>query len=160
MSKCKQGPYQLPADVVELVLWVAQGDLRVGQLLVKVVDGLFVGRHLAYSIIIQCNVLEPRVMVLILRSIENVEWWCYLLICTPFSSSILFLTLWSALMQAPANSKVAWMQWIEDAISTIRDRKYIINHNSKVAWTQQSARWQVDTITITVEFAKYITCHM
>ena len=42
MSKCKQGPYQLPADVVELVLRVAQGDLRVGQLLVKVVDGLFV----------------------------------------------------------------------------------------------------------------------
>ena len=29
---------------------------------------------------------------------------------TPFSSSILFLTLWSALMQAPANSRVAWAQ--------------------------------------------------
>ena len=42
MSKCRQGPYQLPADVIELVLRVAQGDLRVGQLLVKVVDGLFV----------------------------------------------------------------------------------------------------------------------
>ena len=42
MSKCKQGPYQLPADVVELVLRVAQGDLRVSQLLVKVVDGLLV----------------------------------------------------------------------------------------------------------------------
>ena len=79
-----------------------------------------------------CNVFEPRVMVLILRSIENVEWWCYLLICTPFSSSILFLTLWSALMQAPANSKVAWTQWIVDAISTIRDRKYIIYHISNI----------------------------
>ena len=27
---------------------------------------------------------------------------------TPFSNSILFLTLWSALKQAPASSRVAW----------------------------------------------------
>ena len=36
-----------------------------------------------------------------------------------------------------------------------------IKYISRVAKTQQSARWpgQVDTITITVEFAKYITYH-
>ena len=35
--------YKLPADVIKLVLRVAQGDLGVGQLLVKVVDGLLIG---------------------------------------------------------------------------------------------------------------------
>ena len=38
--------YQFPADVIKLVLGVSQGDLGVGQLLVKVVDRLLVGRHL------------------------------------------------------------------------------------------------------------------
>ena len=45
-------------------------------------------------------------------------------VVTPFSSSILFLTLWSALMQAPANSRVAWAQMLRGSTDFTWEQRF------------------------------------